>query len=539
MRKTSLLTCVFAITFLLFGCKKTEILSSEKQLLTFSFPDVSQAQIALDQTTKNISVTFPRLTDVKALKPVITVSPAAMVSPASGIAQDFSKPVVYTVKAEDGTTQTYTVSSAVIKLSDKLITSFKIGGVDATIDQTAKTIKAELPAGTDLTKITPTITFSIGATISPVSGATQDFSKDVVYTVTAEDGSTQAYTVKVSVLVGGLLFVGNENGKLYACDYKTGGLKWSFSTQSSNPRLSYADGVLYIGGLNNIFALDVKTGTKKWTFDSGSLIASSPIIDNNIVYFTNAGGQIFALNASTGQKKWATLMNGGLFYAPTIANGILYVCESESAPALAAVSAEDGTVKWRFKAKKATGVNPAIANNLVYFGDNSGTLYAIDAITGTKKWESIVGKEGFSSPTISNGILYICSTDKNIYALNASTGEKKWTVAGPAQSYSAPTVANNLVYIQSQSSFLVAFNAITGAREWTGSVSSAFDSSDLSPVVVDGIVYCTAKSLFARDAKSGSNIWEIIGDTYRFTSSPCVIDKNGKVYHSGENGMQQ
>ena len=50
--------------------------------------------------------------DLKALVPVIAVSEKATVTPASGVAQDFSggKSVVYTVVAEDGTSRKYTAS---------------------------------------------------------------------------------------------------------------------------------------------------------------------------------------------------------------------------------------------------------------------------------------------------------------------------------------------------------------------------------------------------------------------------------------------
>lgn len=52
--------------------------------------------------------------DLKALKPVFKISEKATVSPASGVAQDFSggKTVTYTVVAEDGTTKVYAASIA-------------------------------------------------------------------------------------------------------------------------------------------------------------------------------------------------------------------------------------------------------------------------------------------------------------------------------------------------------------------------------------------------------------------------------------------
>jgi hypothetical protein len=71
--------------------------------------------------------------------------------------------------------------------------------VDATIDASTKAITATVPAGTDVTKLVPTITISDKATVSPASGVAQDFSKEVSYTVTAEDGGTVVWKVNVIV----------------------------------------------------------------------------------------------------------------------------------------------------------------------------------------------------------------------------------------------------------------------------------------------------------------------------------------------------
>jgi hypothetical protein len=86
---------------------------------------------------------------------------------------------------------------------EKQILAFAVtvGGqtVQGTIDQTAHTIAITLPAGTAKTALAPAITLSGGATVSPVSGAAQDFTNPVKYTVTAENGTTQDYTVTVTV----------------------------------------------------------------------------------------------------------------------------------------------------------------------------------------------------------------------------------------------------------------------------------------------------------------------------------------------------
>lgn len=55
-----------------------------------------------------------------------------------------------------------------------------------------------MPYGTDLTNLTPIITISDKATISPISGEPVDFTNPVTYTVTAEDGSQAVYLAVVT-----------------------------------------------------------------------------------------------------------------------------------------------------------------------------------------------------------------------------------------------------------------------------------------------------------------------------------------------------
>jgi accessory colonization factor AcfC len=82
--------------------------------------------------------------------------------------------------------------------SDADITKFVVAGVEATISGTD--ITAEVPNGTDVTKLKPTITISKDATVAPKSGAETDFTDPVSYVVTAEDDTTKkTYTVTITV----------------------------------------------------------------------------------------------------------------------------------------------------------------------------------------------------------------------------------------------------------------------------------------------------------------------------------------------------
>ncbi|MDO8626547.1 MAG: DUF5018 domain-containing protein [Candidatus Magasanikbacteria bacterium] len=99
--------------------------------------------------------------------------------------------------------QTQNQNQVATKSSQKNITAFSFLGLNppvaATIDNTAHTVTLTVPKNTDLKTLSPTVVVSNKATVSPTGGVAQDFGSPVIYTVTAEDGSTQSYVVKVNV----------------------------------------------------------------------------------------------------------------------------------------------------------------------------------------------------------------------------------------------------------------------------------------------------------------------------------------------------
>lgn len=100
------LVIMLAITALLTSCKKE---SSEKKILEFRFATPA-VEAVITESAKTIVATVPVGTDVTALVPIITISEKASVNPLSGMPQNFTNPVAYTVTAEDGSQAVYTVT---------------------------------------------------------------------------------------------------------------------------------------------------------------------------------------------------------------------------------------------------------------------------------------------------------------------------------------------------------------------------------------------------------------------------------------------
>ena len=172
-------------------------ISNPTDILSFTFPGLPAPTIS----GTNIAVTVPFSTNVTALAPTYTLSSGGSCVPASGSTQNFTNPVSYIVSSAGFTDKTYTVTvSKAAALTLKDITSFAFPGLPATTIG-SNTVSVTVPFGTSVTNLAPTYTVSTLATGSPVSGTARNFTSAQTYTITAEDGSTKAYTVTVTVTI--------------------------------------------------------------------------------------------------------------------------------------------------------------------------------------------------------------------------------------------------------------------------------------------------------------------------------------------------
>lgn len=87
--------------------------NSEAEILTFDI--TGQISSTINSTNATVDIVMPYGSDVTNLIPTITVSPGATINPPSGVAQDFSSPVQYTVTAQNTiTTKIWTVAVNVL-----------------------------------------------------------------------------------------------------------------------------------------------------------------------------------------------------------------------------------------------------------------------------------------------------------------------------------------------------------------------------------------------------------------------------------------
>ncbi len=168
--------------------------SSECDILSYS---IGHATGVIDQENRTITIEVPYGTALNAQTPVVEVSEFAKVTGPSTLT--FGQPLTYRVTAEDdNTTKDYRVTiTETPAATGKSILSFSYGSISATISGTNITLN--VPFGTDVTALKPSIEVSPFATVSPQSDTVQNFTNPVQYTVTAQNKSQQVYTVTVKV----------------------------------------------------------------------------------------------------------------------------------------------------------------------------------------------------------------------------------------------------------------------------------------------------------------------------------------------------
>jgi hypothetical protein len=178
----------------------TEELNNENDILSFELSEQT-GPASIDFLGHSVEIEVEYGTDVTALTPTITVSPDAIISPASSVQMDFTNPVTYSVTAQNGDIQFWTVIVTIADSDENDIISFELAEqtAPATINPTAHTVSIEVVYGTNLAELTPTITVSPFANINPGSGVENDFTNPANYIVTAQNGDEQNWTVTVTI----------------------------------------------------------------------------------------------------------------------------------------------------------------------------------------------------------------------------------------------------------------------------------------------------------------------------------------------------
>ncbi len=276
------------------------------------------------------------------------------------------------------------------------------------------------------------------------------------------------------------------------------------------------EGKLYVGGNDGkLYALDAATGKPVFIYDAKSPVVAAPVAYKDLLIF-GAGDGVLRGVTDSGQLRWEFEAADSIFGHPVVSNGLVYFgCNGARVYCLDAAT---GQKKWEFsEARESVETQPVVYGDKIYFGAWDGNVYCLNAATGEKEW-SVPGPRNQSEKILPT---YYAPADADLVAVGqklyatdrayksgAYTLDGKYVKDGPTGAVAfAPAADGKHLYLRRMGTGVTKvdldLNVVWEADLVAGTLPYA-------PVEKDGVVYGVTNTgtLYALDAAEGRTLWE-------------------------------
>ena len=223
-------------------------------------------------------------------------------------------------------------------------------------------------------------------------------------------------------------------------------LKWAFGfpgARTAYGQPNVVGGRVYVGSNDGtIYAIDARTGCLYWMYRAKSMVRSGVVVGpDKRAYVGDLDANLYALDSETGKLIWQKKADDQPFAritgTPKLYNGRLYVpiaSQEENAGAnpiypcckfrgnLVAMDAKTGAVIWRAYTSpepKPTGMSKT---GVQFYGPSGATTWSSPTLDLKRKAIYIMTGNGYSDPNI--------KTADAIVAIDMNTGEIRWSQQG-------------------------------------------------------------------------------------------------------------
>ncbi len=267
-------------------------------------------------------------------------------------------------------------------------------------------------------------------------------------------------------------------------------VQWRFATSGAlwGPP-AFRDGVVFVGSDDgHLYAVTAQTGEQVWAFAAGGVVRARPdfaeVDGRTLVYFTSDDGYLYAVEAASGGEVWRA----------DIGNVTDRAVRTDS------IGNSPNPTGYDYLQS-----SPVAAGERVYIGSADGKVYALDAATGEVAWAFQTGAKVRATPNVTAGVVYVGSWDKTMLALDAQTGELRWQTPVYGQVQTTALVVDDLVYSASRKASVVALNVETGEKVWEFNYGGNM-WVESSPTLLDDMLYIGSsgsRTLFALERQTG------------------------------------
>ncbi|HEY9076717.1 MAG TPA: PQQ-binding-like beta-propeller repeat protein [Anaerolineaceae bacterium] len=243
-----------------------------------------------------------------------------------------------------------------------------------------------------------------------------------------------------------------------------------------------------------------------------SFVVESPptgvVADEQQIYATFENGIAAGLELTTGKIIWKVKLASKITSSPVLAQGLLWFGLQDGS--ILAISHLDGSTQYSFGTTAPIYAPPLVTPELIYCPSSDGVLYALTYPKPAISWAYKTGSALRSSPNLYDGKLYFGSANGRLFALNAQDGTPFWQYGILTQGAveSQPIVFDGRILFGSSDGRVYSLSAQTGGEYWRFSTP---DGVFASPLILDNTVYIASigQTLAAADFLTGDTLWEI------------------------------
>jgi outer membrane protein assembly factor BamB len=310
-------------------------------------------------------------------------------------------------------------------------------------------------------------------------------------------------------------------------------LRWKFKAEDSiKSSAAVQDGRVFVGSNDgNVYALDLADGHKLWAYKTGDAVEASPLVLQGAVYIGSSDAFLYALDAATGALKWKyeteSKILGGANWVRSPDGQDTWILVGSYDYRLYCIDSKTGQAVWTCATGNYVNGTPAVAGGRIIFGSCDGQVRVVHVATGKEEGSIDAGAYIAGSVAVADGRAYTGNMDWKCLALDLASRRTVWSYSvdagdfeGEPGFYSSPAVGPRQVVIGCRDKNLYAFDRSSGRRLWTFAARRQIDSS---PVIVgdkvvvgsDGGRVCMVR------LASGKPVWSFdIGKPV--TASPAV-----------------
>ncbi|MHC4983095.1 MAG: outer membrane protein assembly factor BamB family protein [Planctomycetota bacterium] len=309
------------------------------------------------------------------------------------------------------------------------------------------------------------------------------------------------------VIAEGKVFVGSNDGNIYAIDLRRGTKAWSYKTEDAvEAPPCVVDGRVYVGSTDgNLYCLDTE-GKLLWKYRTGDRIFGSanylrvkaPDVEGGLstrVIVGSYDNKLYCLRADKPERLWTYETEYWINGTPAVCAGNIVFGGCDEV--IHVISAADGKRVRTIEVGSYIAASAALTGDEAYIGHFDGKLMRVDTSSGEIVWSYGDGQSAFfSSPAIGADRIVVGCYDRNVHCVSRKDGKKLWTFATGGQVESSPVICGEKVAVGSYDGRLYVLSLSDGSKLWSYDVGGAIATS---PAVAEGmiIVGCTDGYIYA------------------------------------------